>query len=128
MIKLTILGEPASLKNSRRLVKFGTRLASIKSAKALNYEQSTLSQIPESAKLMLEGELKADIKIYYASQRPDLDESGLIDCLQAKFKKGELVRRGLYVNDRQIREKHIYHGIDKTNPRAEIEITQRGQE
>ena len=126
MIKLTILGEPASKANSRRLVKFGTRLASIKSTKALNYEQSTLSQIPESAKLMLEGELRADIQIYYASNRPDLDESVLLDCLQAKYKKGELVRKGVYINDRQVREKHIYHGIDKANPRAEIEITRRG--
>ena len=125
MIKLTILGEPASKANSRRLVKFGTRLASIKSTKALNYEQSTLSQIPESAKLMLEGELRADIQIYYASNRPDLDESVLLDCLQAKYKKGELVRKGVYINDRQVREKHIYHGIDKANPRAEIEISRR---
>ena len=126
MIKLTILGEPASKGNSRRIVKFGERLASIKSTKALNYEQSTLSQIPESAKLMLEGELRADIQIYYASNRPDLDESVLLDCLQAKYKKGELVRKGVYINDRQVREKHIYHGIDKANPRAEIEITRRG--
>ena len=126
MIKLTILGEPASKANSRRIVKFGERLASIKSTKALNYEQSTLSQIPESAKLMLEGELRADIQIYYASNRPDLDESVLLDCLQAKYKKGELVRKGVYINDRQVREKHIYHGIDKANPRAEIEITRRG--
>ena len=125
MIKLTILGEPASKANSRRLVKFGTRLASIKSTKALNYEQSTLSQIPESDKLMLEGELRADIQIYYASNRPDLDESVLLDCLQAKYKKGELVRKGVYINDRQVREKHIYHGIDKANPRAEIEISRR---
>ena len=126
MIKLTILGECASKANSRRLVKFGSRVASIKSTKALNYEQATLSQIPESAKLMLEGELRADIQIYYASNRPDLDESVLLDCLQAKYKKGELVRKGVYINDRQVREKHIYHGIDKANPRAEIEITRRG--
>jgi hypothetical protein len=25
-------------------------------------------------------------------------------------------------NDRQVREKHVYHGIDRKNPRAEIEI------
>ncbi len=126
MIKLTILGEPAAKGNSRRLVKFGSRMASIKSTKALNYERSVISQIPESAKLMLEGELRADITIYYASQRPDLEEDVLIDCLQAKYKKGELIRRGVYINDRQVRERHVYHGIDKTNPRAEIEITKRG--
>jgi len=37
-----------------------------------------------------------------------------------KGKDRRLVRRGVYVNDRQVREKHVYHDIDKTNPRADI--------
>lgn len=122
MIKLTILGEACSKANSRRLVKFGNRPASIKSSKALSFEKSALMQIPNEAKQMLEGTLRATIKIYYSSQRPDLDESVILDCLQAKYKDGQLIRRGVYINDRQVREKHIYHGIDKANPRAEILI------
>lgn len=123
MIKLTILGEPASKANSRRLVKFGNRPALIKSKKALSYEHAAILQIPDDAKQMLEGDLQAEIKIYYASRRPDLDESVILDCLQAKYKKGELVRRGVYKNDRQIKRKVIVWDLDKLNPRAEIEIT-----
>ena len=122
MIELTILGEPASKANSRRLVTFGNRPASIKSSKALNYEKSAILQIPEHAKKMLEGDLQVKIDIYYASRRPDLDESVILDCLQAKYKKGELIRRGVYINDRQIKRKLITWGLDKSNPRAEIAI------
>lgn len=122
-IELTIIGEPASLKNSRRLVKFGKRTASIKSAKALGYEKAAILQIPEEAKQMLEGDLQVSINIYYASRRPDLDESVILDCLQAKYKKGELVRRGVYINDRQIKRKLIVWGLDKSNPRAEIQVS-----
>lgn len=122
MIELTILGEPASKANSRRLVTFGNRPASIKSAKALSYEKTAILQIPDDAKQMLEGDLQVKIDIYYASRRPDLDESVILDCLQAKYKKGELIRRGVYINDRQIKRKLITWGLDKSNPRAEIAI------
>jgi Holliday junction resolvase RusA-like endonuclease len=117
------MGEPASKANSRRIVSFGKRPASIKSPKALNYEKTALLQIPDYAKQMLEGDICLTVWIYYATRRPDLDESIIMDVLQAKYKKGVLIRRGVYLNDRQIKEKHIYHGIDKINPRAEIEIT-----
>jgi len=123
MIELTILGEPASKANSRRLVTFGKRPASIKSAKALNYEKSAVLQIPEESKQMLEGDLQVIINIYYASRRPDLDESVILDCLQAKYKKGELLRRGVYINDRQVKRKLIIWGLDKENPRAEIKVS-----
>ena len=116
------MGEPASKANSRRIVTFGKRPASIKSKKALSYEQSAILQIPDYAKQMLAGDLIFTATIYYASYRPDLVEDLILDILQAKYKKGELIRRGVYLNDRQIKQKHIYHGIDKLNPRAEIEI------
>lgn len=62
--------------------------------------------------LMLEGDLEARIKIYYASRRPDLDESVILDCMQGL----------IYKNDRQVRKKVIEWGLDKENPRAEIVI------
>ena len=124
LIKFTILGEPASLKNSRKMVKFGDRPAFIKSSKALNFEASALLQIPAKAKQMLCGDLCFKATIYYASCRPDLDESGILDILQAKIVKGGVIRRGVYLNDRQIKEKHVYWDLDKSNPRVEIEITQ----
>lgn len=117
MICFTILGEPASKANSRQIVRFGKRLASIKSLKARNYEKSAQLQIPASARQMLEGPVCVTIRIFYASQRLDLDESVILDVMQARDGV-----RGVYVNDRQVREKHIYHSIDKENPRAEIQV------
>lgn len=72
--------------------------------------------------------MRVTMRVFYATERPDLDESVILDVLQAKYSpvvKGqtrEVIRRGVYINDRQVREKHVYHGIDKRNPRAEIEV------
>jgi len=138
-----ILGEPASKANSRQLVaiplvKHGhktgrMRAASIKSEKARNYEADAAAQIPSWAKQMLQGPVKVTMRIYYASRRPDLDESVILDVMQAKYhrikdpKTGEilrtdLVRRGVYVNDRQVEWKDIRKAIDTVNPRAEITV------
>lgn len=127
MIRFTILGEAASKANSRKLVKFGDRPAIIKSQKARNYERDALLQIPAHAKQMLSVPVRVTIRVYYASERPDLDESVILDVLQAKYTRQAdgtrtLERKGVYVNDRQVREKHIFHAIDRANPRAEIEI------
>ncbi len=119
-IALTIKGEPASKANSRQLVRFGNRPAIIKSQKARDYERDALLQIPTSKRAMLEGRLKITIHVYYRTNRPDLDESVILDVLQARYKKGVLLREGVYENDRAIREKHIFHHIDKHDPRAEI--------
>lgn len=128
-IRFTILGEPASKANSRKLVTIGGRPAFIKSDKARDYERDAILQIPPSARLMLEGPVSVTLRIWYASERPDLDESVILDVLQAKYERAEvkgakraLVRKGIYINDRQVREKHVYHAIDRANPRAEIEI------
>lgn len=145
-LAFVILGEPASKANSREIVTRGGTMAMvggrrtmvggrpmvIKSEKGRNYEYDAIRQIPPEAKKMLQGDLAISIRIFYASERPDLDESILLDVLQAKFEKDPngariLARRGVYHNDRQIREKHIYHAIDKRNPRAEIEVWPIGQ-
>jgi hypothetical protein len=132
-IRFTILGEPASKANSRQLVTFGrgakARPALIKSEKAREYETAAIAQIPADARVMLEGPVFVKIKIYYASERPDLDESVVLDVLQAKFspaKEGprQLLRAGVYRNDRQVRKKLIEWGLDRDNPRAEIEVEQ----
>ena len=113
-IYLVIKGEPASKANSRRLVLRGKRPAFIKSAKALSYADAFSLQI-KPLETLLEGQLRMDIWIFYATHRPDLDESLILDLLQGK----------VYANDRQIRERHCYHYIDKANPRVEIAISQR---
>lgn len=130
MIRLTILGEPASKANSRREAvnpRTGRRMM-IKSAKALSWQESALQQIPSACRVQLERPVRIDMRIYYASERPDLDESLILDCLQDQYMKvgGKRVicQRGVYRNDRQVREKHIYHAIDKANPRTVIQVTE----
>ncbi len=56
--------------------------------------------------------LSITMHIFYASRRPDLDESVILDALQ----------QIVYHNDRSIKEKHIYWGLDKVEPRCEITL------
>ena len=127
-IAFTILGEPASKANSRKLVTIGGRPSTIKSEKARNYEADAVKQIPPRFRLQIAGPVRVTLRIFYASQRPDLDESVVLDVLQDRYKtvkRGDekervLVQKGVYVNDRQVREKHIFHGIDRANPRTEV--------
>ena len=123
MIKFTIFGEAASKANSRQKVTIKGKPAFIKSKKALSFAQSALLQIPNWAKQMLDCDVCFEAHIFYASRRPDLDESLIIDILQAKIVNGSVIRGGVYINDRQIKEKHVYWGLDKANPRVEIEVT-----
>jgi len=113
-IHLVVKGEPASKANSRRLVSIGGKPRSIKSAKALSYADAFNLQV-QPIEPLLQGELAVTMNIYYASQRPDLDESLILDLLQGK----------LYANDRQVRERHVYHFVDKLNPRTEIWVRPR---
>jgi Holliday junction resolvase RusA-like endonuclease len=133
MIRFTIIGEPASKANSRRLVNFGERAAIVKSKKALGFERDALRQIPPAARQRLEGPVRVTVRIFYATERPDLDESIVLDVLQDRWSRTKpqnpivpsqrlLVQAGVYRNDRQVREKHVYHAIDRINPRAEIEV------
>lgn len=126
MIKLTIHGQPVSKANSRQLVNIRGRMVPIKSKDALAYERDVLRQIPTSARMRFAGPVRFTATLFYESERSDLDESLLLDCLQDRYavKDGKrvLVQSGVYANDRQVRERHIFHGIDKRNPRAEITI------
>lgn len=106
-VSFTIFGEPASKANSRRW----TGKYFIKSEKALNYAKEFAKQCPVLDPLMA-GDLRIIINIYYASRRPDLDASLIFDLMQER----------VYLNDRQLKEQHLYHGLDKENPRAEITV------
>lgn len=110
-VRVVILGEPASKANSRQIVMIGGSPRVIKSAKARKYVRDAELQV-RPIKPLLTGPLRATIRIWYASERPDLDESVILDVLQGR----------IYANDRQIRERHTFHGIDRANPRAEIII------
>lgn len=60
----------------------------------------------------MEGDLKFIATIYYASRRSDLDESLVLDLLQDYA----------YKNDRQVKEKHVKWGLDRSDPRVEIRV------
>ena len=112
-LSLFILGEPASKANSRRVVRFGNMSRLIKSKKALNYSEAFRAQCPKLGRLM-DGDLRVTMRIYYATRRPDLDESLILDLMQGL----------VYENDRQVKERHTYWGLDPANPRAEIIVDQ----
>lgn len=95
-------------------MRIGNRVASIKSEKALNYASMFKQQIPDGI-VPIEGDVSVSMMIYYASRRPDLDESLILDLLQD----------AAYLNDRQVKEKHIFWGLDKENPRTIIEVTKK---
>ena len=117
VIAINILGEPASKSNSRRVVRIGGMSRLIKSAKALSYSDMFKQQCPVLPVLMT-GDLVVTMHIYYASRRPDLDESLILDLLQGC----------VYLNDRQVKERHTYWHLDKLNPRSEILIEKKPRE
>ena len=113
---LKIFGEPASKANSRKMVYIRGKPLFIKSDKALAYAKAFKQQCVISASEKFTCDVVVTIRIWYASRRPDLDESLILDLLQDVA----------YENDRQVKEKHIYWmGVDKENPRCEIEVTPR---
>jgi|TARA_R100000030_G_scaffold100672_2_gene94288 Holliday junction resolvase RusA-like endonuclease len=111
-INFIIDGEPASKSNSRKIVTFGKRPALIKSEKARNYEKIFAQQCPQLENL-IDNDVKVELIIYYASRRPDLDESVVLDCMQGK----------IYVNDRQVKQKVVYWGLDRERPRTHVRVS-----
>lgn len=109
VLSQTFFGEPASKANSRKVVRFGNMSRLIKSAKALSYSDAFKAQAKPLSPL-IGGDVRVTMTIYYASRRPDLDESLILDLLQGVA----------YLNDRQVKEKHIFWGLDKDNPRTVI--------
>ena len=113
-ISITIYGEPASKSNQRRLVYTGGSPRFIKSKKALSYVQSFVMQARPMRLEMFPSQVDVavTIHIFYASRRSDLDESVVLDAMQ----------NIVYENDRQVKEKHIFWGLDKAEPRCEIKV------
>ena len=110
----TILGEPASKSNSRQIVRMGGKPRLIKSKKALAYARQFHLQAP---RMPLREPILGDVlmwcRIHYATRRPDLDESLIMDALQA----AEIIG-----NDRQIKVKVVLWALDRENPRSEIKL------
>ena len=115
----TILGEPASKANSRRIVKIGGSPRVIRSQKALSFARLFASQMPPSSPLLDEdgSRLLVVLDIFYKSRRPDLDESLILDLMQS-IQPGV----GVYKNDRSVKAKIVRWHLDKQNPRSHIRI------
>ena len=107
-----ILGEPASKANSRKIVMIRGRPASIKSDKARKYAAEFIRQCQKIDE-PFEEDVKVEMLIFYASRRPDLDESLILDLMQGV----------IYINDRQVKQKNIYWGIDRERPRTIIRVS-----
>lgn len=110
-VTFTVYGEPASKANSRKMVLIKGRPALIKSQKARDYVKTFEQQCPVLEVPTIE-DVVVEMMIYYASRRPDLDESLILDCMQCR----------VYKNDRQVKQKFIYWGLDKENPRSVIRV------
>jgi len=133
-IAFTILGQPASKSNRSKIITIDGHSSLVKSEEALAYERDALRQIPPAARQRLEGPVRVTLRIWYASELSDLDESLVLDCIQDRktrtkkdkdgnvIRAAELVQSGVYRNDRQVREKHVFHAIDRANPRTEIVV------
>ncbi len=142
-ITFTILGEVAAKANSREIVtrrgfdetgEAVSRLLARKSEQGPRVVASALRQIPVPCRVRLTGPVRVTLTIFYASERPDLDEALVLDVLQdrwvsvtvGRMKVRELVQKGVIcVTIAQVEaslQKHVYHGIDRTNPRAEIVV------
>ena len=109
-----IFGEPASKANSRKLVTLGGRPAFIKSQKARDYVTEFQRQCRNQIKVMTDRDVRVELMIHYASRRPDLDESVILDAMQGI----------VYVNDRQVKQRMAYWGLDKDMPRAVIRVVE----
>lgn len=116
-VEFIAYGEPSSKANSRMFTTRGGKPRSIKSPKALAFEAAFALQCPK-INPMFEGDVHVEAALYYASRRPDLDASLVLDGMQGR----------IYHNDRQVRKQTIEWGIDIKNPRAEVRVTSLSEE
>ena len=116
-ISFVVYGEPASKANSRRVVRYNNMSRVIKSQKALDYSEQFRQQCTPLDPMM-DGDLVVTMHIWYASRRPDLDDSLILDLMQGL----------IYKNDRQVRERHLYWHLDPENPRSYITVEKKPRE
>lgn len=110
-ITLTILGNLASLKNSRRMVTVRGIPRLIPKPEAVQWEKDAIRQIPADHRVKLTGPIRLTCEVYYQSRRSDLDISLLMDVLE---------RAEVYDNDRQVIQINATKKLDPVNPRVEL--------
>lgn len=120
-IKITIFGDPATKKNSQRIISVRGRPMIIPSARYKAYEKNVLAQVhPESKR---ELECRVNVKCeYYMRTRRRVDLANLLEATT-----DALVRAGVFADDNS----NIIAGHDgsrvyynKIDPRVEVTISE----
>lgn len=119
-MKIVLLGDPRTKKNSQRLVHIGSRMIPITSKAYSEYERACLAQITGDKRKAIDCPVNVQA-VYYMGTRRKVD---LVNLLEATC--DILVEAGVLVDDNcRIVAGHdgsrVYY--DKQNPRVEIEIT-----
>lgn len=112
----TILGQSPSKSNSYRIINIHGHGSLAKTQALKEYERSFYMQCGTYRDAAIKQYFRLDIDVYFASQRPDLDNAMkvVLDCLQAC---------NAIDNDRWLTELHARKFVDKANPRVEFTIT-----
>lgn len=110
----TIRGNIPSKSNCYRIVTINGKSKLAKSEALTKYEKSFYLQCPERGR-DVEGYFALKAKVYFSSNRPDLDNSLkiLLDCLQ---------HTGTIRNDRYCTRIEIEKMVDRKDPRVEYEV------
>lgn len=116
-VSVKVRGEPASKSNSRRLAYRKGRPQFIKSKKAMDLCNVWRDECP-SLRSPIKGDVTVWFTLTYASRRPDLDESLIMDLLQGR----------LIANDRQIKEKHVFWKLDQDDPHSFVTVMPFGMD
>nr|DAO07453.1 MAG TPA: Endodeoxyribonuclease RusA [Caudoviricetes sp.] len=120
---LVISGRPATKKNSSRIVRVGKFHKPLPSKAFVVYERKALDQLKVYDALHYTGSLQLTVRYYLPDRKwwPDL-----IGLLQAT--SDILQKAGIYDDDKYIvsYDGSCIAGLDKENPRCEIEIKELG--
>lgn len=111
-----IKGNVPSKSNGYKVIKIGGKGTLCKSDELKNYEYAFFVQCDKYRNKNIDVPFEIDVKVYYPSQRSDLDNAlkVILDCLQyVKAIK----------NDNKCVKITAYKLIDKINPRIEFTIT-----
>lgn len=123
MTKLIIKGRPVTKKNHCQIIRNRNtgRPMLIQSPQYRQYEKEFIKQMDENLKGLFDAEIQLHMRaLYYFPDRRG--KADLVNLIQAT--QDILQKFGLYNNDSQIKslDGSRIVGIDKDNPRVEIEI------
>jgi len=114
-----LLGAPKSGTNSKRIVRFGPRMALIKSKAAINWQSSLVAQLQQQyTEAPMQHTVALSLTFYRAKRVGDIDNpvKPVMDALE---------KAGVLLNDKQVCELHVVRSLDRANPRVELTLTPR---